>query len=314
MANSIISIIIPTYNRAHFIGETLDSILNQTYKHWECIVVDDQSTDHTDEIMDYYCKNDPRIKFFSRPQHKKKGPNSCRNFGYEKSKGSFINWIDSDDILFQNALEKKIKNIGINDLLVSTVKYVDELNQPIDLTHKYFSENNLIEDYFMGNVTFYTFTPLWKKTFLDSQQELFDEDIFNLDDWDFNLRMLYQNPRIKYLHEPLIFYRLHKNSLSQEIYNLNFKELLSEFNARKKHFKILKENKNVNMKVLKTYDMKRCKQFLRTALSLDHPRKNSLYKILVIRQLELGDFHSLFKTSLGFISMSLFGRGDKMFR
>ena len=61
MQPPLVSIIIPTYNRAHLIGETLDSVLVQTYTHWECIVVDDGSTDGTDALLATYCKKDSRF-------------------------------------------------------------------------------------------------------------------------------------------------------------------------------------------------------------------------------------------------------------
>ena len=73
---SLISIIIPTYNRAHLISETLDSILAQTYLNWECIVVDDGSTDTTADVMREYIKKNSRFQYHQRPDNRKKGPNS----------------------------------------------------------------------------------------------------------------------------------------------------------------------------------------------------------------------------------------------
>jgi glycosyltransferase involved in cell wall biosynthesis len=97
--NPLISIIIPTYNRAQVISKTLESIIAQTFTDWECIIVDDGSTDNTEEVIDNYIKKDSRFRYFKRPQDRIKGPNSCRNFGFELSKGSWINWFDSDDLL-----------------------------------------------------------------------------------------------------------------------------------------------------------------------------------------------------------------------
>ncbi len=310
---NLISIIIPTYNRSVFIGETLESILLQTYQDWECIVIDDHSTDHTDELMEFYCQKDSRIKYFSRPIDKKKGPNSCRNFGYTLSKGSYINWFDSDDLLLPKALEEKIRCIGNSDVIISPVDYVDYRGEPISLTHRYLSEN-IIEDYFVGKITFYTFTPLWKKEFLEKHSELFDENISNLDDWDFNLRMLYAKPDINYIHEPQTYYRLHENSLSREIYKLNYREIISEFKARKKHLNILRGENFYNLKNLEVYDMLRCKKIVRTAMATNHEKKFSLYKMLLKRQINLLDVKGIIKTSIGFISLRIFGKGDKLFR
>ena len=63
----LVSVIIPTYNRAHLIGETLDSVLAQTYQNWECIIVDDGSSDDTDEVIGEYVKKDNRFKYYHRP-------------------------------------------------------------------------------------------------------------------------------------------------------------------------------------------------------------------------------------------------------
>ena len=81
----LVSIIIPTFNRAHLIGETLDSILAQTYTHWECLITDDGSTDNSIEIIQEYVTKDTRFKLFTRPANRPKGANACRNIGLEKA-------------------------------------------------------------------------------------------------------------------------------------------------------------------------------------------------------------------------------------
>lgn len=107
----LISIIIPTYNRAHLIGETLDSVINQTYESWECIIVDDGSTDNTDEILGEYCQIDNRIKYHHRPKDLPSGGNAARNHGFELSKGAYVNWFDSDDLMEETFIEVKLKSI-----------------------------------------------------------------------------------------------------------------------------------------------------------------------------------------------------------
>ncbi|MFT4668560.1 MAG: glycosyltransferase involved in cell wall biosynthesis [Flavobacteriaceae bacterium] len=94
-----VSIIIPNFNRAHLIGETLDSIIGQTYLNWECIIVDDHSTDDSREVIQRYVAKDHRFSIVSRPNNRLKGANACRNYGFELSKGDYINWFDSDDLM-----------------------------------------------------------------------------------------------------------------------------------------------------------------------------------------------------------------------
>ena len=102
------SIIIPTFNREYLLQYTLDSILNQTYINWECILVDDGSTDDTLGVIKKYLFIDSRFKFYKRPFYIKKGANSCRNFGFSKISGEFIQWFDSDDIMPLNSIEDRI--------------------------------------------------------------------------------------------------------------------------------------------------------------------------------------------------------------
>ena len=105
----LVSIIIPIFNRAHLIKETLNSILNQSYTNWECILVDDGSTDKTKETILKYCQNDSRISYFERPQQMLKGANSCRNYGFENSKGYYIQWFDSDDLMHYDKLKLQVE-------------------------------------------------------------------------------------------------------------------------------------------------------------------------------------------------------------
>ena len=114
--SNLISIIIATYNRASYILETLCSIQNQTYKKWECIIIDDGSTDNTEIIVRDFIKDKPRFRFETRPVTIEKGANACRNYGYEKSIGDFIKFFDSDDIMLPNHLEVLVSEIVKSDL------------------------------------------------------------------------------------------------------------------------------------------------------------------------------------------------------
>ena len=83
----MISIILPVYNQIQYLKETLNSILTQSFCNWECIIVDDGSSKETIQLLIEYCNIDDRIKFYNRPANRIKGANSCRNYGYEKSRG-----------------------------------------------------------------------------------------------------------------------------------------------------------------------------------------------------------------------------------
>lgn len=132
----LVSIIIPTYNRSNLIGGSLDSIIAQTNQSWECIVVDDCSTDYTEELLLFYCARDSRIRYVKRPPHLKRGANVCRNYGFELSKGKYIQWFDSDDLMLPTFLEDKAKVLDAHpvDFVISkAVNFRDP--DPEDITN-----------------------------------------------------------------------------------------------------------------------------------------------------------------------------------
>jgi glycosyltransferase involved in cell wall biosynthesis len=310
--SELISIIIPTYNRAHLISETLDSILAQDYKNWECIIIDDGSNDNTADVVEVYLKKDKRFQYHNRPENRLKGPNSCRNYGFELSMGEWIKWFDSDDLFFENALHRNADYFNTNtDVIISSLQYVDNKGYNIERKHEFIS-TNLIESYLVKNITFYTFTPTWKRSFILKQVEIFDENISTLDDWDFNLRMLYQNPIIQYIDEPLIKYRVHENSLSREIAKLNFEEIKSEMKAREKHVELLKYNKKVDFLILKKFIVHRYKYFFKEAMSKKNKFRYLYLKIILKKQLELFDVFGIIKILVAFTLVQIFNKGYRL--
>ena len=91
----MVSIIIPNFNKEKYICDTLLSVMNQQYSDWECIIIDDQSTDQSFEKAKQFAKNDIRFIFLKRPISRIKGPSTCRNIGIENAKGEFIIFLDS---------------------------------------------------------------------------------------------------------------------------------------------------------------------------------------------------------------------------
>lgn len=306
--DKLISIIIPTYNRASLISETLKSILAQEYTNWECILVDDHSTDNTVAVVNEYVKKDDRFQLFTRPSNLKKGPNSCRNVGYKFSKGYYIYWFDSDDILIPEALNERIKAFNeTTDMVVAKAVFFDSVTGATLFTNTIQSEQ-LIEDYFCGAITFYVSGPLWKKTFLEQQVCLFDESIRYLDDWDFNLRMLYQNPNIIYINAPLFKYRSHPNSLSKQINYLNVVELKSEIKARNKHLSIL-IRLNMVSPAIKKYLLSRYYIIFRDTLVAKTDERFYFFKQALFMQLRFGHYYKALKIILGYFVFRISHRG-----
>ena len=216
MKKPLISIIIPTYNRAHLIGETLDSVIAQSYSNWECIVVDDGSSDKTADLLENYCKIDNRIKYYQRPQNKVKGANACRNYGLELSKGYYINWFDSDDIMRPNFLEVKLNAFNSHpskDFIVSRGLnlYEDGTTKALSIRNnktKKLDHNNFV----LFEVFWITHDFLVKKESLKNVR--FDEELQSGQDYNFFVKVLSVNILDGFFVDKILFKRRwHKNSI-----------------------------------------------------------------------------------------------------
>lgn len=131
--NDLVSIIMPSYNTQKFIEETLDSVLAQTYTNWELIIVDDCSTDNTDEIVSPFL-SDSRIIYIQN--EKNSGAAVSRNRALREAKGKWIAFLDSDDLWTPDKLEKQIAFMQSNGYCFSYTNYseIDESSEPLGKT------------------------------------------------------------------------------------------------------------------------------------------------------------------------------------
>ena len=119
--NELVSIIMPSYNTGKFIQETINSVKNQTYNNWELIIVDDGSTDNTDEVV--RAIKDDRIKYIKNKVNK--GAAISRNIALREAKGKWIAFLDSDDLWKEDKLEKQIKFMEDNNYYFSYTNYIE---------------------------------------------------------------------------------------------------------------------------------------------------------------------------------------------
>lgn len=240
MNNPLVSIIIPTYNRAHLIGETLDSVLAQTYKNWECIVVDDGSTDYTDELLAFYTVKDSRIKYYHRPKNRVKGANACRNYGFEMSKGEFVNWFDSDDLMLNDFIGRGIELFKINadiNVIVSDYEIFNDNDGEI-----YHFQRNKIEqldlDYYTGKINFGCPNLIWNQASVSNFK--FDVGLVRAQELDFHFQ-IFSNRKIRWkqLVGTKVKIRRHSNSITSNFQEGNYKSLRSELWVRRKIIKYL---------------------------------------------------------------------------
>ncbi|WP_042161230.1 glycosyltransferase family 2 protein [Paenibacillus gorillae] len=119
----LISIVIPTYNRAHIISGAIQSIMNQSYTNWELIVVDDFSSDHTEETIREWIRQDDRIRYVCNERGK--GPGGARNTGMLAAKGEFVAFLDSDDAWYPSHLSDSIGTLELTKADVSFALWVE---------------------------------------------------------------------------------------------------------------------------------------------------------------------------------------------
>ena len=238
-----VSVIIPTHNRAHLIGRSIQSVLNQTYQDFEIIVVDDGSTDNTREVIKEFQRKDKRIKYIKHS--KNKGGSAARNTGIKTSRGEYIAFQDSDDEWFPEKLEKQMgffKNmpaeVGIvyTDMWRITGNIKKYLYSPeIMPKDKIIYEQAL--DYSVGNIGIQT-SLIKKEVF--AKAGMFDEKFPRFIDLEFFIR-LSKYYYFFHINEPLVNYFDADKGISS-----NTKALIT---ARKlileKYFEDIKKDKKI---------------------------------------------------------------------
>lgn len=131
--DELVSVIMPNYNCAKFIGESVNSVLAQTYKNWELVIVDDCSSDGSAEIFEEFAAKDERIRLFKN--EKKSGAAASRNRAIREAKGKWIAFLDSDDLWTCDKLEKQVAFMTENGYHFSCTDYehIDENSNPLNV-------------------------------------------------------------------------------------------------------------------------------------------------------------------------------------
>lgn len=207
--NNLISIIIPCYNQGEFLDETLVSVLNQTYTNWECIIVNDGSTDNTELIAEKWAKKDIRYIYLKKENE---GVSSCRNLGIEKAKGDFIQFLDADDLLAENKLQISIDAVHQHEAAVVCSNYI-RFKESIDNLLPLFSQ---LKDF---EFNFYNLARYWNNGFTVPihcwffKTDLLKDIYFPIgltaqEDWVVWLRIFQKSPKTFYIPQQLALYRL----------------------------------------------------------------------------------------------------------
>ncbi len=212
--SSLISIVIPTYNHAHFLGRALQSVLDQTYTHWEALVIDNHSQDNTDEVVNSF--SDPRIRLFKIHNHGVIA--ASRNLGMREASGKWIAFLDSDDCWYPGKLETLMAaatedayDVISNDELMVDIKTGAKQLSQCGPYQKDFYKVLLVE----GN-RLSPSAAMVRREFLVRHSLAFDEsqDYATVEDYDFWLNLACCGARFKFVHEVLGEYVIHETNSS----------------------------------------------------------------------------------------------------
>ena len=213
-----ISIIIPVFNRAILLPTTLNSIIEQTFTDWECILVDDHSSDASFEVMEEYQKKDVRFKAYRRPGVLKKGANACRNFGFTKSTAPLIKWFDSDDIMLFNHLDIAYQTLiekNLDFVVTDTVNFDHKDGKIKGKPYNFDKKKAIItsENFAISNIGWITDDFLGIREILEKFK--FNEVITtDGDEYNFFVRLLNYSNKGVFIDEVLTHRRIHDASLT----------------------------------------------------------------------------------------------------
>ncbi|WP_051237922.1 glycosyltransferase family 2 protein [Lacticigenium naphthae] len=205
MEKVVVSIVIPTYNRQDLLLKAIDSLFNQTYRQFEIIVVDDCSTDGTQEALNRL--NDPRVIYMRHTQNK--GAGEARNTGIEKAQGEYVAFLDSDDKWLPTKLEKQVHIFEQNDAIGAVytgVKKADE-GSVISITQPKYRGDILAE--LMKKNSIDTTSSVMIKTKWLREIGGFDSSLPSCQDWDLYIRLA-QVTQFDFVKEPLVIFCQHE--------------------------------------------------------------------------------------------------------
>lgn len=203
-----VSVIVPCYNQAKYLEQCLSSLTKQTYSNWECILVDDGSTDATEKIGREWTQKDTRIKYYKKLNG---GLSSARNFGLGHIKGDFIQFLDADDFLNPAKFEKSLNQVTVKDSTVIVTNFLlfDDQKQKEKPAYCKLEQNCFNQEAILLEWDKRFTIPIHCALFPSNLtvKYLFREDLKAKEDWVFWLQIFKNQPKVIFIDEPLAFYR-----------------------------------------------------------------------------------------------------------
>lgn len=228
MTDPVVSIIVPCYNQAQYLSEALQSILDQTYKNWECIIVNDGSPDNTEVIVKEWILKEKRFKYFYKENG---GVSSARNLGIENAKGKYILPLDGDDKIGKDYVKEAVLSFEKDDSLklvyCRAEKFGDETGEWILNPYSLFnlSKKNMI-----------FCSALYRKSDWESVGGYDVKMVNGLEDWEFWISILKSGGNVHCLQYLGFYYRIKKKSRNNQLLDEDKKDLLEYLNVKHADF------------------------------------------------------------------------------
>jgi glycosyltransferase involved in cell wall biosynthesis len=266
----LVSIIIANYNNESFIQQTINSVINQTYRDIETIIVDDCSTDNSCKIIESSLSNFKKVKFLKLENNV--GGGFAKEIGINESKGELICFLDSDDFLQPTAIEKVVNIHKKNDklsLVYTGATKINKLNEELGLLgySKDIKNSTALESDGIFHLA------CWKSKFYNNLKDKFNPHFFIAYDIDLYYK-LEEVGEVFFLDEPLYYYRIHANNISLDKSRLGYsiaEMIIAKYDAQKRRNSV---------------DMKKLGLILNNYL-LPRKRKTFLSKILKIMNISI---------------------------
>lgn len=217
MIEGMVSIIMPSWNTGRLIAESIQSVIEQTYPNWELLIVDDCSTDNTDEVVEKF--HDERIRYFHNESNS--GAALTRNYALQKARGEWIAFLDSDDLWMPEKLEHQLNFMQENHYVLSYTEYekIDEESQPLNIYvsgPEKVSRRKMYHYDYIGQLTM-----MYSAKYFGQIQI---KDIKKNNDYAIRLQIYKKPDTCAYLlKENLAKYRVRKNSISHDKFRKKFK-------------------------------------------------------------------------------------------
>lgn len=232
----LISVIIPTYNRAELLPRAIDSILAQTFTDFELIVIDDGSTDNTAQILKNYARQDKRIKVITQ---KNCGVSCARNNGLKSARGTYVSMLDSDDYALKDMLERQVSYMRKHPELAavtspeirakdfsSSSKNIKNVPMPRSESFDFMMTPSQVRITHLFTSVFKPSGSCYKKSFLDKNGILYDETLESAEDYDFFRQIFMHGGLVAQANEFWAIVRIHRTHGEDFYRNMNHNSVI----------------------------------------------------------------------------------------